>query len=186
MFADGPPGQPAYGHQKRSHRHDGVDQALANDRRATGRALRTLGDNDIAQARAQLGVWHRAPACKLGQLLQELLVLLGPVDRGGDTVGTLPPQVSHAALKHENELVTGREQAVAQEAGHLDRARRLLDSGADRRRASGHASCIAPHEHVVELPKVAVDAQFGEECDPLEDLANLARGMLGRQLHSQL
>ena len=54
----------------------------------------------VAQARAQLGVCHRVLGGKLGQLLQELLVLLGPVDRTGDTVGALPPQVSHAALEH--------------------------------------------------------------------------------------
>src|ERR1019366_7364479 len=43
-------------------------------------ALRTLGGDDFAQAHAQLGVHHRVPGGKLGQLLQELLVLLGPVD----------------------------------------------------------------------------------------------------------
>ncbi len=63
---------------------------------------------------------------------------------------------SAAALEHENELIRGREQAVAQKASHLHRARRLLDSGADRRRASGHASCIAAHEHVVELAQISI------------------------------
>ena len=181
MFAGGPPGQPAHGHQKRAHGRDGVDQALANDRRATGRALRPLDRNEIAQARAQFGVGNRVLGRKAGQLLQELLVLLGPVDRSGDAVGALSPQVGDTALEHENELVTGCEQAVAQEAGHLDRARRLLDSGADRRRARGHASCIAAHEHVVELAQVTIDAQLREKRDPLEDLADLARGMLGRR-----
>jgi hypothetical protein len=148
------------------------------DARLGARCARLAAMN-LAQARAQLGVCHRVLGGKLGQLLQELLVLLGPVDRTGDTVGALPPQVSHAALEHENELVTRREQAVAQEAGHLDRARRLLDSGADRRWARGHAPCIAAHEHVVEIAKV--DAKLRQKCDPLEDLADLARRMLGRR-----
>lgn len=94
---------------------------------------------------------------------------------------TPSPQVGHAALEHQNELVTGREQAFAQEAGHLDRARRLLDAGADRRRPGGHPSGIAAHEHVVEIAQVAIDAQFREKRDPLEHLADLARRMLGRR-----
>ena len=69
------------------------------DARLGARCARLAAMN-LAQARAQLGVCHRVLGGKLGQLLQELLVLLGPVDRTGDTVGALPPQVSHAALEH--------------------------------------------------------------------------------------
>jgi hypothetical protein len=141
----------------------------------------TLGGDKLAQARAQLCVRHRVLGCKLSHLLQELLVPLRPIDRGRDTVGALPPQVGHAALEHENELVGGRQQAVAQEAADLDRARGFLDARIDRGRPGGHTPGIAAHQHVVELAQVSIDAQLREERDPLEHLADLACGMLGRR-----
>jgi hypothetical protein len=90
------------------------------------------------------------------------------------------PQVGNATLEHEDELVGGRHQAVAQEAGHLHCARRLLDPGADRRRPGGHAPRVAAHQHVVEITQVLVDPQLGQERDALEHLGDLARGVLGR------
>ena len=37
----------------------------------------------------------------------------------------------YAALEHEDQLIGGAQHAVAQEAGELDRARRLLDACVD-------------------------------------------------------
>ena len=66
--------------------------------------------------RTQFGIRYRLLLGKFGQLLKQLLVLLGPVDGGSHAVGAASPQVGHAALKHEDQLVGGGQQAVAQEA----------------------------------------------------------------------
>lgn len=167
MFPCGPPGKPAHRHQQRAHRGDGVDQAVPDDRRPTGCAPGAFGRDQIAQARAQFGIRYGLLRHKIGQLLKQLLVLLGPVDSGAHAVGAVPPQVGNAALEHEDELVGGCQQAVAQEAGHLDRARRLLGPGADRGRPGGHAPRIPAHQHVVEITQVLIDAQIRQEGDDL-------------------
>jgi hypothetical protein len=131
VLAGGLPRQPAHACQQRTHRRNGIDQALPDSRRPTRRAPGALGRDDLAQAGAQFGIWHAGVmGCELGELLQQLLVLLRPID-GRDAVGTVAPQVGHAALEHEDDLVGRREQAVAQEATELERARRLLDPGTD-------------------------------------------------------
>ena len=106
--------------------------------------------------------------------------MLRPVDGCRHAVGALPPEVGHTTLEHENELICGRQQAIAQEAGHLDRACRLLDPGADRGRTGGHAPRVAAHQHIVELTQVLIDAQIRQERNTLEHLGDLARRVLGR------
>ena len=180
MLARGLPGQPAHCHQQRAHRGNGVDEVLADDRRSTGRAPGTLDRDQTDQARTQFGIWHLLLGRKIGQFLEQLLVLLRPVNRCRHTVGALPPEVGHTTLEHEDELICGRQQAIAQEAGHLDRARRLLDPGADRGRTGGHPPRVAAHQHVVELTQVLIDAHIRQERDALEHLGDLARRVLGR------
>ncbi len=180
MLAAGTPGQSAHGCQQRAHRRDRLDQALVDERCAAGGTPGPLGGHQIVQARTQLGIGYRALGGQFGQLPQKLLVLLCPIDRGRYAVGALPPQVGHPALEHEDQPIGGREQTVAQEATHLDHARRLLDSGADRRRPAGHAAGVAAHQNVVEIAQVAVHPQLREQRDALDHFTDLARGMLGR------
>ena len=76
------------------------------------------------------------------------------------------PQVGHAALEHEDDLIGRREQAVAQEAAELERACRLLEPGTDRWGPPSHAPGVPANQHVVEIPQVSIDAEVGQERDP--------------------
>ena len=180
MLARGLPGQAAHRNQQGTHRRNGVDEVLADDRRSAGRAPGTLGCDQTDQARTQFGIWHLLLGRKIGQFLEQLLVLLRPVNRCRHTVGALPPEVGHTTLEHEDELICGRQQAIAQEAGHLDSACRLLDPGADRGRTGGHAPRIPAHQYVVEMAQVLIDPQIRQEGNTFEHLGDLARRVLGR------
>jgi hypothetical protein len=109
------------------------DQLPADARGPARCAPGALGRDQLEQ-RVRSSASGTVVLGQVGQLLQQQLVLLRPVDGGGSAVGAVAPQIGDAALEHEDELVGGRQQAVAQEAGHLDRARRLLDARADRGR----------------------------------------------------
>jgi len=146
-------GRVSHAHQQRAYRLDGIDQALQDDLRSTRPTLSVPGCDDLAQPRAKFGIGHGVLGCELGELLQQLLVLLCPIHEVGNIVGAAAPQVGHSALELEDDLVGGREQAVTQEAAHFECSFWLLDPGADRRGPLGHAPCVTTHQHIVETPK---------------------------------
>ncbi len=145
MTPSGLPRQATHAREQRAHRGNGVDESLPDDRCSSRRTLSTAGGYKIAQACTKLGIWHGVISGEIGDLLKQLLVLLRPIKRR-NTVGALPPQVSHAALKHEDDLIGRGEQAVTQEATQLERSCRLLDPRAYRRRPCGRAPGVAAHQ----------------------------------------
>ena len=133
------------------------------------------------QASAQFGVGHGTLGTQTRQFAQQRLVHLRPVHGVAQAGCSLAPQVCRAALEHQDQLIGGAEQAVAQEARHLHRACRLLDLGAGRGRPGGHAAGVAAYQEIGQLAKGLVDLLAVQPVDAFEHLADLSRRVLGRR-----
>ncbi len=113
-------------------------------------------------------------------LARELLVQRSPFACDGLDAGTGDaPQLGDAALDHPHKLGGRDEQAVTQEARHLERARRLGDPRADRRWSPCEAPRVPTQLNLGDGGQMPIDAQAIQQLDASEQCVDLPRRVLG-------
>ena len=72
-------------------------------------------------------------------------------------------------------------QAIAQKAGHLDRAGGFGNAGRHRRCPAGEAPGVAAYDRLGQVSQMLIDLERGQELYPLQYPIDLPRGMLRRR-----
>ena len=173
MLAIGLPGQLGDLKQQGTHRANGVNHARAHHGRPTWWLFLLTGIDQGHDSRSQLSIRKFALGEQTCQFAEQGFVHVSPVDCFSDAGLNRAPKIRNASLHHQNGLIGGGEQAVAQKTSDLHGSSRFFDSGPHRRRTRGQPTCVTAHDKIGQHLQILMDIEGIEKLDSLEHLGNL-------------
>lgn len=126
----------------------------------------------------RFGIRDRLVGDELPQIDQELCMQRSPARGSMIAAGAgASPEIGHPSADHEDQIVGGGEQAVAQEACDFGSAARFLDAGAGSRRSGRQPLRVAAQLSDGHVGKPVMDVEGIQQLDSLENLLDAASRM---------